>query len=157
MPRRQPRSILRGTLLIGGSRRRRFLFRLDPDRILAVRIGSPFAFSAFLGILLAAYLVGWPLIGPPSLLAGGAVGLAALGLLDNGIARAVAGQPREAVLKSPMNVFLPRDALRQASVRGETGVTRVEGSHDGKRFVLDITRPDPSEARKQLAPFLGPP
>ncbi len=151
MARMQRRALLRGTLLIGGSKRRRFLFRLDPDGILAVRIGSPLAFSAFLGVLLLAFLAGWPVLGPVSLLAGGAIGLAALGVIDDGIARAVAGQPREAVLKSRMNVFLPNDSLREATMKEGVRVLRLEGSHDGSAFVLDVTRPDPPRAKERLA------
>lgn len=154
MPRVQRRATLRGTLLIGTSKRRRFLFRLDPDGILAVRIGSPLAFSAFLGILLLAYIIGWPILGPASLLAGGAVGLAALGLIDEGITRTVAGQPREAVLRSRMNVFLSRDALRSASIKEGAHVTRVRGVSEGVEFVLDVTRPDPTAVRMLLAPLI---
>lgn len=154
MPRVQRRAILRGTMILEGSRRRRFLFRVDPDGLLAVRIGSPLAFSAFLGILLLAYLLGWSTLGAGSLLAGGAAGLLALGLMDDAIARAVAGQPREAVMRSRMNVFLTRDDLRRASIEEGARVTRLEASHEGVRVVLDITRPPPGEARKQLGPFL---
>jgi hypothetical protein len=155
MARMQRRALLRGTLLIGASKRRRFLFRIDPDGIVAVRIGSPLAFSAFLGVLLLAYVAGWPVLGPASLLAGGALGLAALGVIDDGIARAVAGQPREAVLKSRMNVFLPKDSLRTAKVREGMHVLRVEGSNEGAAFLLDITRPDPPIARERLASYLA--
>ncbi len=151
MPKRQRRAIVRGTLLFGSSKRRRFLFRLDPDGILAVRIGSPLAFSAFLGTLLLVYLLGSPIVGPASLLAGGALGLAALGLIDVGIAKAVAGQPRAAVLKSPMHVFLPAKALEDASLEEGVRVTRIQGTSDGNDFVLDVTRPKPSEARKLLS------
>jgi hypothetical protein len=154
MARAKRHALLRGTFLISGRKRRRFVFRIDPDGILAVRIGSPLAFSAFLGILLLSYFVGWPTLGWASLLAGGAIGLATLGLLDNGIAMAVAAQPRNAVLKSPMNVFLPKDALRGASVEAGVRVLRVEGSREGTKFVLDVIRPDPGEARRQLAPLL---
>lgn len=155
MARAKRRAVLRGTLLLGGRKRRRFVFRIDPDGILAVRIGSPLAFSAFLGILLISYLAGWPTLGPASLLAGGAIGLAALGLLDTGIAMAVASQPRDAVLKSPMNVFLPKEGLQAASAEAGLRALRVQGSYDGKDFVLDVIRPHPEEARRQLASLLA--
>jgi len=154
MPKRQRRPIVRGTLLIGRSKRRRFVFRLDPDGILAVRIGSPLAFSAFLGILLLVYWVGSPIVGPASLLAGGALGLAALGLIDVGIARAVAAQPRDAVLKSPMNLFLPANALGDAFLQEGVRVTRIEGTSEGNAFVLDVTHPNPTEARRLLSPLV---
>lgn len=155
MARLQRRTLLRGTMLVEGSRRRRFLFRVDPDGLLAVRIGSPLAFSAFLGLLLLSYLVGWATVGPAALLAGGALGLLALGLLDDAIARAVAGQPREAVVRSRMNVFLSRQDLRGASLEEGVRVTRVEATHDGGRVIVDITRPLPAETRKTLQPLLA--
>jgi hypothetical protein len=127
------------------------VFRIDPDGILAVRIGSPLSFSAFLGILLLVYWVGSPIVGLASLLPGGALGLAALGLVDLGIARAVAAQPRTAVLKSPMNVFLPAKALEDASIREGVRVTRIEGTSGGNAFVLDVTHPNPTETRKLLS------
>lgn len=154
MARARRRVVLRGTLLLQGRKRRRFLFRLDPDGVLAVRIGSPLAFSAFLAVLLFSYLIGWRALGAASLLAGGAIGLAALGLLDNAISMTVLGQPREAVLKSPMNVFLKREAFRDATLEQGARITRVRGTHEGKEFVLDVTRPNPAEARRQLAPFI---
>lgn len=144
-------------MLVEGARRRRFLFRVDPDGLLAVRIGSPLAFSAFLGIVLLAYLIGWSVLGLGSVLGGGAVGLLALGLLDDAIARAVAGQPRDAITRSRMNLFLSRDDLRRASVEEGVRVTRLEAHHEGARVVLDITRPVPAEARKQLSPLLSRP
>jgi hypothetical protein len=154
MPRPRRRAILRGMMLVEGSRRRRFLFRVDADGLLAVRIGNPLAFSAFLGILLLAYLIGWPILGPASLLAGGALGLAALGVLDNAIARTVAGQPREAVLRSRMNLFLSRADLRAATVKEGVRVTHLETTYQGARVAVDITRPVPGAARKELEPLL---
>lgn len=157
MPRPRRRAVLRGTMLLEGFRRRRFLFRVDPDGLLAIRIGNPLAFSAFLGILLLAYLVGWPALGPAALLAGGALGLLALGFIDNSIARAVAGQPREAVLRSRMNLFFSRADLRDADVTPGVRVTRVEAIHEGARAVIDITRPLPDAAQRELAPLLRRP
>jgi hypothetical protein len=154
MPRPQRRAILRGTMLLEGSRRRRFLFRVDPDGLLAVRIGSPLAFSAFLGALLLSYLLGWGALGPAALLAGGAIGLLALGLLDDAIARAVAGQPREAVIRSRMNVFLTKEDFREASIQEGVRVTRLEATHAGARVEVDIVRPPPGDAGKQLRPLL---
>ncbi len=154
MPRPRRRAILRGSMLLEGSRRRRFLFRVDPDGLLAVRIGNPLAFSAFVGIVLLAYLVGWPILGPASILAGGALGLAALGVLENSIARAVAGQPREAALKSRMNLYLSREDLRDAKMREGVRVTHLETTYQGARVDVDITSPMPEEARRHLAPLL---
>ncbi len=157
MPKAQARAVLRGTMLAAAGKRRRYLFRVDRAGLLAVRVGNPLSFTGFFAVVLLFYWFLWGSLGYAALLAGGAVGMAALGVLDDVVARAVAGQPRETVLKSRMNLFVPRESLREVEIREVGRYTRLELTDRGQPVRITITRPAPPVPRELLEPFLASP
>jgi len=148
------RSILWGTMAIGSSKRRSYLFRVDPAGLVAVRVGNPFSWSAFFGIVLACFwLLGSTPIGWASLLAGGGVGFVALGILNRGIARGIASQTRERVLRSTMNTFLPKEDWRGAKMAEGQGYTFIELTSLDRAVRIAIVRPRRARARELLRPL----
>lgn len=150
------RAIVWGTMVLGEGKRRRYLFRIDPRGILAIRVGNPLSWSTFFVALLLSYIFmrATPL-GPATLLVGGALGMLALGSLDRALARAVASQPQEEVLKSPMNLFLPRKAWDSAEVEDLGRALRLRFHHGGREARITISRPRPTVARQALEPLLS--
>ncbi len=143
-------------MAIGEGRRRRFLFRIEPSGVLAIRVGSPVSWTAFFALVLGGYLLlrGTP-AGSAGALAGGAVGMLALGVLDRSLARAVASQPRERVLRSNMNLFLAQDSMKDAVVRPSGRALSLRVDYEGRVARINITRPSPDEAIQLLRSLLG--
>ncbi len=152
MARGKERPVVWGTMAIGEGRRRRFLFRIEPSGVLAIRVGSPVSWTAFFALVLGGYLLlrGTP-AGSAGALAGGAVGMLALGVL----ARAVASQPRERVLRSNMNLFLAQDSMKDAVVRPSGRALSLRVDYEGRVARINITRPSPDEAIQLLRSLLG--
>ncbi|MGQ0797310.1 MAG: hypothetical protein ACT4OI_05555 [Methanobacteriota archaeon] len=149
------RPILWGTMAVGGGKRRSYVFRVDPAGLLAVRIGTPLSWSAFFVIVLGTYVVLGPTaLGLGSLLAGAAMGMAVLGVLDRAIARAAAAQPRDQVLRSAMNVFVSKEDWSSARFEEGRGHTYVEVTSQGRPIRVAIGRPRPPAAREALRSLL---
>ncbi len=141
-------------MAIGGGRRRAYLFRLDPTGLIAIRIGNPLSWTAFFAIVVLFFtFLGKTALGWASLIAGAAVGMAVLGLTDRAIARAVATQPRDRVLKASMNVFLPAAAWTNAHLEEGRGFTFVDIPLDSTRARIAIREPRPPAAHALLAPL----
>ncbi len=155
MGRAKRRAILWGTMILARGKRRSYVFRVEPNGLLAIRVGNPLSWLAFFTIVLAFYILlrGTP-IGLASLFAGGAVGFAVLGTLDKAIARAVATQPQETLMRSHMNLFLPSEEWRAARVEEAGPLTRLHLSHSKTEVRITIHRPRPPHARRFLGPLL---
>ncbi len=151
MSRSVRRPILWGTLTFQGGRRRRYLFRVDPEGILAVRIGNPFSFTVLFLVLYASFAFGWDRLGVGSLLLGGAVGMGMVGVLDSAIARGVASQPRDAVLRSQMNHFFPSSEIETAAIGETRFLTHMRFTDEDRTVKIAIRRPAPSAVHSILA------
>ncbi len=143
-------------MALGNGKRRRYLFRVDPKGLLAIRVGNPLSWSAFFVAVLISYIFmrATPL-GPATLLVGGAIGMAGLGSLDRALARAVASQPQEEVLKSPMNLFLAREAWECPEVEDAGRAIRLRFTRGDEEARITISRPRPAVARRALEPLLS--
>ncbi len=150
MPRAVRRAILWGTMAIGTGKRRRYLFRVDPDGLVAVRVGNPLALTTFFLVLYLFFFFLWDAVGVASLLAGGALGMFFVGVLDNVIARGVASQPREAVLKSRMNYFVSAESFREAEIEETPALTHLRLRDHDRMLRVAIRRPAPPAVRAVL-------
>ncbi len=130
---------------MGGGKRRLYLFRVEPTGLLAIRVGTPFAWFVLVGSVLGFFiLLGPTAVGPVgSVLAGGAVGFATLGYTNRVIARAVASRPRDWILRQTMSVFLPGEELAAARIRETSRYTTVNTSHEGTPLSIAIDSPRP--------------
>jgi hypothetical protein len=153
MPRPVRREILWGTMAWHG-RRRSYVFRVDPDGLLAIRLGNPLSWTAFFAIVVGSFLVLNRSLGLGSILLGGALGFAVLGILDRAIARALATQLKERILKSNMNVFLPMADWKGARLEETAVRTYVSLGLTGEGARIAIRRPVPPRARLALDGFL---
>ncbi len=141
-------------MAIGGGKRRAYLFRIDPAGLIAIRIGNPLSWTAFFAIVVLFFIfLGRTALGWASLVAGAAVGMAVLGVTDRVIARAVATQPRDRVLKASMNVFLPKGSWANVRLEEGQGFTYVDLPLETTRARIAIREPRPPAARALLAPL----
>jgi hypothetical protein len=147
------REILWGTMAYS-DRRRSYLFRVDPDGLVAIRVGNPLSWTAFFVVVIGSFVALNRSLGLAALLLGGAVGFAVLGLLDQVIARSIATQPKERVLRSMMNVFLAKEDWEGAALEESPSHTYVTLPHGGRLVKIAIRRPGPPHARRVLDSFL---
>jgi hypothetical protein len=141
----------------GNGPRRRFVFRVEPAGLLAIRVGNPFAWFSFAAVLVATYLLlRWTALGYASLLLGAALGLLALGLVDRAIARGLATQTRDRLVRSAMNLYLPEESLRSGRLTELGYYTELRAEHAGRAVHILFSRPRPPGARHLLVPRLVP-
>jgi len=105
----------------------------------------------FAGTVAVFYLLLKPtVLGWSSLVAGAAVGFILLGLLDRLIARGVATQTRERVLKSVMNMYFPYESLGEMQVQESASRTYLKFHWQKSEVRVEINRPSPPAARATL-------
>lgn len=146
------RALLWGTMRVGAAKRRFYLFRIEPQGVLAIRVGFPLAWFALFGSVVLFYVtLSTTILGVGAIIAGAAVGLAAMGLLNRAIALGVATQTRERVLASAMNLYFETSQMGEVQFQESASRTYLRWRWRDATVEARIDRPAPPEARRLLA------